>query len=24
VAGTEPGAIPVDVWKLVELGGIGR
>ncbi len=24
VAGTEPGAIPVDVWKLLELGGIGR
>ncbi len=24
VSGTEPGAIPVDVWKLVELGGIGR
>lgn len=24
VAGTEPGAIPVDVWKLMELGGIGR
>lgn len=24
VEGTEPGAIPVDVWKLVELGGIGR
>ncbi len=24
VAGTEPGAIPVDIWKLLELGGIGR
>ena len=24
VAGTEPGSIPVDVWKLLELGGIGR
>ena len=24
VAGTEPGAIPVDLWKLLELGGIGR
>ena len=24
VAGTEPGAIPVDIWKLMELGGIGR
>jgi penicillin-binding protein 2D len=24
VAGTEPGAIPLDVWKLMELGGIGR
>jgi penicillin-binding protein 2D len=24
VAGTEPGAIPIDVWKLMELGGIGR
>ena len=24
VTGTEPGAIPVDVWKLLELGGIGR
>ncbi len=24
VAGTEPGAIPVDVWRLLELGGIGR
>ncbi len=24
VSGTEPGAIPVDVWKLMELGGIGR
>ena len=24
VTGTEPGAIPVDVWKLMELGGIGR
>ncbi|MDZ7629899.1 MAG: PBP1A family penicillin-binding protein [Gemmatimonadaceae bacterium] len=24
VEGTEPGAIPVDVWKLMELGGIGR
>jgi penicillin-binding protein 2D len=24
VVGTEPGAIPVDVWKLLELGGIGR
>ena len=24
VAGTEPGAIPLDVWKLLELGGIGR
>ncbi len=24
IEGTEPGAIPVDVWKLMELGGIGR
>ena len=24
VSGTEPGAIPVDLWKLMELGGIGR
>ncbi len=24
VSGTEPGAIPLDVWKLMELGGIGR
>lgn len=24
VTGTEPGAIPLDVWKLMELGGIGR
>ncbi len=24
VLGTEPGAIPLDVWKLLELGGIGR
>ncbi|HYW52204.1 MAG TPA: penicillin-binding transpeptidase domain-containing protein, partial [Gemmatimonadaceae bacterium] len=24
VSGTEPGAIPVDIWKLMELGGIGR
>ena len=24
VAGTEPGAIPLDVWRLMELGGIGR
>ena len=24
VLGTEPGAIPLDVWKLMELGGIGR
>ena len=24
VAGTEPGALPLDVWKLVELGIIGR
>jgi penicillin-binding protein 2D len=24
VAGTEPGALPLDVWKLMELGGIGR
>jgi penicillin-binding protein 2D len=24
VSGTEPGALPLDVWKLMELGGIGR
>ncbi|MBC7562517.1 MAG: hypothetical protein H7305_06325, partial [Gemmatimonadaceae bacterium] len=24
VAGTEPGAIAIDIWKLMELGGIGR
>ena len=24
VLGTEPGAIPLDIWKLMELGGIGR
>lgn len=24
VSGTEPGAIPLDIWKLMELGGIGR
>jgi penicillin-binding protein 2D len=24
VSGTEPGALPLDVWKLVELGVIGR
>ncbi len=24
LAGTEPGALPLDLWKLMELGGIGR
>jgi penicillin-binding protein 2D len=24
LSGTEPGALPLDVWKLMELGGIGR
>jgi len=24
VSGTEPGAIAIDIWKLMELGGIGR